>query len=65
MQNIYLWIVCSESIIAYMFGELQEVNEKIRTFVLILRIRGLGKELQGNINIYYKNYFFGVFLAKA
>ena len=42
-----------------MFGKLQEVNEKNRTFVLLLRIRGLGKELQGNINIDYKNYFWG------
>ena len=42
-----------------MFGKLQEVNEKNRTFVLLLRIRGLGKELQGNINIdqsYYGTY---------
>ena len=47
-----------------MFGKLQEVNEKNRTFVLLLRIRGLGKELQGNITIDYKNYFLGFFLPK-
>ena len=47
-----------------MFGKLQEANEKNRTFVLLLRIRGLGKELQGNINIDYKNYFLGFFLPK-
>ena len=47
-----------------MFDKLQEVNEKNRTFVLLLRIRGLGKELQGNINIDYKNYFLGFFLPK-